>query len=291
MLKFSLNNRGFNLQNAYNCCLLSKAAYLPVELVGHQLKEEWGMSDFKQFSNQNCKGFIASSDQVTVMSFTGSEFDLDTWQENIDALFSPGPFGSDDRVHRGFNLGVSQIKDDLITKIETLKYNGTPLFITGHSLGGAIANIFAAHLFHKEIKPYSIYTFGAPRVGCKKFKQLYNYISKERSFRVVNRHDVVPRTPPRLSRFDHVGELHYIDPSGTIQKGISAWRRLLLYLDPSGKSPKTHIKEIIKRLPNAIEDHSLDNYLEKINYALGDLQENSQSLKNTGRLGDEDSGQ
>ena len=80
MLKFSLNSTGFNLQNAYNCCLLSKAAYLPVELIGHQLKEEWGMSELKQFSNQNCKGFIASSDQVTVMSFTGSEFDLDTWQ-------------------------------------------------------------------------------------------------------------------------------------------------------------------------------------------------------------------
>ena len=76
MLKFSLNSTGFNLQNAYNCCLLSKAAYLPVELIGHQLKEEWGMSELKKFSNQNCKGFIASSDQVTVMSFTGSEFEI-----------------------------------------------------------------------------------------------------------------------------------------------------------------------------------------------------------------------
>ncbi|MAB61447.1 MAG: hypothetical protein CMO46_13075 [Verrucomicrobiales bacterium] len=268
MLEFSLKGKGFNLQNAYNCCLLSKAAYLPKELIAHQLIEEFGMSEVKKFSNLNCKGFIASSEQVTVISFTGSEFDFDTWQENIDALFSPGPFGSNDRVHRGFNLGISQIKDDLITKIKITQNKKRPLFITGHSLGGAIANIFAAHLLHEELKPYSIYTYGAPRVGCKKFKQLYNYISKGISFRIVNRHDIVPRTPPRLSTFDHVGELHYIDPSGAIQKGISAWRRLLMYLDPSGKTPKAHIKEIIKRLPNAIDDHSLENYLERINQAL-----------------------
>ena len=39
-----------------------------------------------------------------------------------------------------------------------------------------------------------------------------------------------------------------------MHKGISAWNRLLLYLDPKGKTPKDHIKQIIKRLPNAIED-------------------------------------
>ena len=91
MLEFSLQSKDFNLQNAYNCCLLSKAAYLPKELIGHQLIEEFGMSEVKKFSNLNCKGFIASSEQVNVISFTGSEFDLETWQENIDALFSPGP--------------------------------------------------------------------------------------------------------------------------------------------------------------------------------------------------------
>ena len=75
-------------------------------------------------------------------------------------------------------------------------------------------------MFHNEIKPHAIYTFGSPRVGCKKFRQLYDYISKGRSFRIVNRHDIVPRTPPRISRFHHVGELHYIDPSGKMHKGI-----------------------------------------------------------------------
>ena len=44
MLKFNLNDKGFNLNNAYSCCLLSDAAYLPKELIGHKLIEEWGMT-------------------------------------------------------------------------------------------------------------------------------------------------------------------------------------------------------------------------------------------------------
>ena len=263
MFKFDLKDTGFNLNNAYSCCLLSDAAYLPKELIGHKLIEEWGMTSVSPFANNNARGFVASSEEITVVAFTGSEFDIELWQENIDAQFSPGPFQSEDRVHRGFNLGISDIRDELISKVEKIGNKNSKLIITGHSLGGAIANIFAAHMFYNEIKPHAVYTFGSPRVGCKKFRQLYDYISKGRSFRVVNRHDVVPRTPPRISRFHHVGELHYIDPSGKMHKGISAWNRLLIYLDPTGKTPKAHIKEIIKRLPNAIEDHLLKNYLIK----------------------------
>ena len=261
MLKFDLNALGFNLNNAYSCCQLSEAAYLPKELIGHKLVEEWKMLSVSPFDNNNARGFVASSDDVTVVSFTGSEFDIDLWQENIDAQFCTGPFQSKDRVHRGFNLGISEIAEDLISKIRAISNANSKIIITGHSLGGAIANIFAAHMFHQEIKPHLVYTFGSPRVGCKNFRRLYDYISKGRSFRIVNRHDIVPRTPPRVSRFHHVGELHYIDPSGNIHKDISAWNRLLLYLDPTGKTPKSHIKEIIKRLPNAIEDHLLKNYL------------------------------
>ena len=72
------------------------------------------------------------------------------------------------------------------------------------------------------------------------------------------------RIPPRILRYNHVGSLRYLDISGHIHEDVSSWERLLLYLDPSGRSPKQYIKEIADRLPGALDDHAMDNYLIKL---------------------------
>ena len=65
-------------------------------------------------------------------------------------------------------------------------------------------------------------------------------------------------------RYKHVGEIYYLNSEGKIHAGVNSWKRLLLYLDPSGKDPKEYIKEIARRFPGAIGDHSMDKYLKKI---------------------------
>jgi hypothetical protein len=57
------------------------------------------------------------------------------------------------------------------------------VYITGHSLGGALATLFAVELSSKLAKSggqtqITMYNFGSPRVGNKQFADMYNEVGE-----------------------------------------------------------------------------------------------------------------
>ena len=70
------------------------------------------------------------------------------------------------------------------------------VFLTGHSLGGAMAALIALKLVALNVTAVApvLYTFGAPRCGDWEFAQALNEAVPE-SYRVVYRADPVPHTP------------------------------------------------------------------------------------------------
>ena len=107
------------------------------------------------------------------------------------------------KVHSGFldafavkedadGKTVKDAVEDILARDEAKDENGEPLplFITGHSLGGALA-LLATKLVAPDVNG-ACYTFGAPRVGnyeCFRFL-------KTPVYRIVNSSDIVPRVPP-----------------------------------------------------------------------------------------------
>jgi hypothetical protein len=92
------------------------------------------------------------------------------------------------------------------------------LFVTGHSLGGALAAVYGAMLYYNgetEItnRLAAIYTFGQPRVGNKAFADYANCKLGCRYKRVVYCNDIIPRVPfdNTLFEFKHFGKCHYYD--------------------------------------------------------------------------------
>lgn len=94
------------------------------------------------------------------------------------------------------------------------------LYITGHSLGGALA-VIAAALLHvtPELEGLrqrlrGVYTYGQPRVGHTDFAEQMEREFGDRLFRHVYGNDVVPRLPPRtMGPFAHFGT-EYISSEG-----------------------------------------------------------------------------
>jgi hypothetical protein len=82
----------------------------------------------------------------------------------------------------------------LITLLGNAPANPT-LYVTGHSLGGAMATIVALYLSAQTWKnspTFGVYTFAAPTVGLQAFADCYDAQFGSNSWRYYNKWDVVP---------------------------------------------------------------------------------------------------
>ncbi|CAI5461435.1 unnamed protein product [Closterium sp. Yama58-4] len=91
------------------------------------------------------------------------------------------------------------------------------VYLTGHSLGGALATLFAYELSQSNLVRdrnihLTMYNYGSPRVGNAAFVARFNVYMKD-SWRIVNRADIVP-TVPKLMGYRHVCCPVYLSPGG-----------------------------------------------------------------------------
>lgn len=71
-------------------------------------------------------------------------------------------------VHAGFKGQLDQVWDDVQLYLGGLQ--NRRLYVTGHSLGGAMATICASRLAATfNINVVALYTYGSPRVGDQTF--------------------------------------------------------------------------------------------------------------------------
>jgi hypothetical protein len=91
------------------------------------------------------------------------------------------------------------------------------LYITGHSLGGALAQLLAYRLVRHSMLPDKVkvyvVTFGSPRLGGPTFAAALDGMPQVVNYRVVNNKDPVPRVP--LFHFRHAGILLQLRSSAT----------------------------------------------------------------------------
>ncbi len=100
------------------------------------------------------------------------------------------------KLHQGFYTQALAIIREQNFRNFVTNISNKKLFVTGHSLGGAVATILSAYLSERGLKPL-LYTYGSPRVGDVNFVKAYN--DKFVHFRHVNDGDTVPGVPGRYT--------------------------------------------------------------------------------------------
>ena len=132
-----------------------------------------------------------------------------------DANFIPVRWEGGGFVHNGFKSAFDDVWKNLL-KPELLEL-GFPFFLTGHSLGAALATLTAVRCLQdpdfEKCRPQALYTFGSPRTGDKAFGAGMNGLFH---CRVVNNKDIVTAVPPAVPipggiTFQHVGQLHRLE--------------------------------------------------------------------------------
>jgi len=210
----------------------------------------------------NCggtQGFVCENDKLAVLVFRGTT-DVVDWKTNLKAKRVVIKNNNRRvRAHEGFLNAYLAAEHDIIDLISRI-YFGKPIYIAGHSLGGALAVVASAAIpMEDELTAdqiAAVYSYGAPRAGGGDFRELI----KVPHYRVFNPWDIVPSVPPVWASFQHTGDVRYLahpDRKPAIRKSplggfmsLALLRSAVLRLAGSDRtSIKQHdIKKYVTRL-------------------------------------------
>lgn len=256
---------GLDEGNAYWMARLSKEVYLTTSKNNQHPNEKKILANLKkddeQFlsvfgvDNNSAQAALIEHENYYCMSFRGTNEFMD-WIDNINALSVEELFGG---FHRGFWKSVDDVWQPLYSKLMSLNTAGKkrPLFITGHSLGGAMATIAAARLIHLDQPFTSVYTFGQPRALTRNTSRIFNAECKSRYFRFHNNNDIVTRVPARIMNYSHIGTYLYISDEKEIHKEAGFWFKFIDAIDGA-------VSDLKKRGLDGINDHDINRYLHAI---------------------------
>lgn len=193
---------GWSLENARICLQASINAYERPNVV----------SDMAHALIVDCGNAI-------IVAFRGTK---DIRDFVTDAECFRGPFNEETKVpslpetqevHCGFACAWKSIAALIPPQLP----DGKPVFVTGHSLGGALAILCAQYLQAREFCVQAVYTFGQPRVGNGAFARACHAALGSRTWRVVNRADIVPRLPGWLMGYRHAGQEVFVTALGPLK--------------------------------------------------------------------------
>jgi triacylglycerol lipase len=225
---------------------LANAAYLdPKE--GKKTYKKLGYKGVWFLEESGAQGYVVVNDEEVVLCFRGTEPDeFSDITADLNAI--PDKAQSGGFVHNGFQEELNKIWDEVEVLVDK-QLKEKKLYITGHSLGGAMATVAASRL---RFKVAGLFTFGSPRVGTRKFVKSFDFV---RHYRHVNNNDIVTKVPMAIMGYRHHGTLRYINHYGNIRK-MTYWQRL----KDAWRGRWAAFK---KRVPfDGAYDHSMNYYVE-----------------------------
>ncbi len=259
--KFVHDTTKFSLQNAHSLALAAGLAYESEKKIKSTVIDEWKFKDFKFFDTDETQAFVMANNNMIVVSFRGTEpTKIEDWLTDLNFNYVDGPL--EGRVHDGFFTALNNVWQKLERTISRFRANKPKsLWITGHSLGAAVATLAVAKLRDQDRPVDGLYTFGQPRTGDRTFARNFNMEFKPYAFRFVNNNDIVTRVPPRAMKFSHVGTFRYFTESGDLVDDISWWNRFL-------DRVRGRVEDLLEWGTDGIKDHSMDRYIERLGKAV-----------------------
>jgi hypothetical protein len=257
-----------------NCWWLSECAFLVYCHPGfaRMAMKLAGFDNFRFFQGKGTECMVCWNHEAVILSFRGTEMkSLSALHElRTDLDTAPVPFESGGMVHKGFLKGLEEVwsgSDGLEKFITDLmaKDPERPLWISGHSLGGALA----ALCFTRLPKATGVYLFGAPRIGDQQF---INLTKGRPVWRVEHGRDPIPLVPPDVPQlkfnFKDLGELIFIDKEGSILTErpvvtVSEEKDKVLATFSDQKKRRDSLSHDLKI--NKIDKETVKNFISEIN--------------------------
>lgn len=239
----------------------------------------------------NTQVLFAQDSRALVIAVRGSQEPQDWLVDGSDLLF-PGEI---ERVHVGFLRSANSIFNEARNRAVNARSAGKQVWITGHSLGGAVAQLLAYKLHKAGVTVDGVHTFGSPAVGTSNWAMRYNDALRSKTHRWVNEVDPIVCYPLQQENWQHAGKANVIAESGSIALDsammtcVSAFPLLPVVCEPQtrwGKAlawltlaatfcytvPETGLFDLVANLIGSdFGQHDKDNYKALVSAQLSDV--------------------
>lgn len=199
------------------------------QLVATKKIDRGGLPDTQGF------GFVRDGMAIIVMRGTVSKAD---WQGNfedtvvscLDGLSAPADASAMALIadlegqpgwHKGFARGWSAVAGQVERWLAGL-HGATSIVFSGHSLGGALAQIGAFEMAMRHRHVAAVVTFGAPPVGNRYFAEAYEKLGlQEHTVRLEADGDSVPKVMRRWYYRTHIALRETLKGFLTVAEGVT----------------------------------------------------------------------
>ena len=212
--------------------------------------------------DESARGYIGANADAIVLAFRGTD-DVADWLINLNVM-QIEEHGA--LVHRGFSRALTAVWPRIEEQLHRLlDRHPRKVWVTGHSLGGALATLAALRIQRMGIEQLESVTFGQPRVGNR---AMAGQITSP-FYRFAYYADPVclaPFSVPRAMQYKHVGTRKLIDAVGHIvdkdSHFLTRWlSKALSATQVAGDFLDNDLKSFLTK---RINDHVMRNYIEKI---------------------------
>ena len=228
----------YSVNNAYSLGIISKFVYESDNQI-KSIAKKWQFDNCSVWSSDYLKSVIMYDDKKLIIGFRGTHHDVN-WLKNLNVLTHELTVGTKSlKVHQGFYSSVQTLwtvksSTDYMKNVISdylQQYPDNNIYITGHSLGGAMASICYFFLLNLELEnielkanKIALYTYGQP-LWCKgDSSQEAVSLFKDNYHRIINYLDLVPQVPSlkiiqqllpisqlgKLVDFIHIGKQYYL---------------------------------------------------------------------------------
>ena len=163
-----------------------------------ELEQQWQITNLEIIDNpeHDMRILIADYHDATLVTFRHTDsnknwlYNADYGLWNVDSSFTLG-----EATHHGFSRMLQAEWEDLLESVKARADKNDKLWVFGHSLGGALAQLSAAGFQNEGLYVDQVYLTGSPKVGSDRWVNRAERLLEGRVHRLVYENDLIAQLP------------------------------------------------------------------------------------------------